>query len=79
MLRRLHYSSSGLLSIYTSPLSSKLLRIPYAAGVILVAPDDGCMRPKYVDLSLSYHCSGLLSIYTSYTTAAHASTLQQAT
>jgi hypothetical protein len=36
----------------TPPLSSKLLRIPYAAGVILVAPDDGRIRPKRVELSL---------------------------
>jgi hypothetical protein len=36
----------------TLPLSSKLLRITYAAGVILVAPDDGHIGPKHVELSL---------------------------
>jgi hypothetical protein len=38
--------------LLTPPLSSKLLRIPYAAGVILVAPDDGHILPKHVELSL---------------------------
>jgi hypothetical protein len=38
--------------LLTPPLSSKLLRIPYAAGVILVAPDDGRILPKHVELSL---------------------------
>jgi hypothetical protein len=38
--------------LLTPPLSSKLLIIPYAAGVILVAPDDGRIRPKHVELSL---------------------------
>jgi hypothetical protein len=38
--------------LLTPPLSSKLLRIPYAASVILVAPDDGHIRPKHVELSL---------------------------
>jgi hypothetical protein len=41
-------ATSGLL---TPPLSSKLLRIPYAAGVILVTPDDVRIRPKHVEIS----------------------------
>jgi hypothetical protein len=47
-------SASTLLTppLLTPPLSSKLLRIPYAAGIILVAPDDGRIRPKHVELSL---------------------------
>jgi hypothetical protein len=39
-------------TLLTPPLSSKLLRIPYTAGIILVAPDDGRMHPKHVELSL---------------------------
>jgi hypothetical protein len=38
--------------LITPPLSRKLLRIPYAAGVILVVPDDGRIRPKHIELSL---------------------------
>jgi hypothetical protein len=55
MLRRpLLDSASTRLTppLLTPPLSSKLLRIPYAAGVILVAPVDGPIRPKHVELSL---------------------------
>jgi hypothetical protein len=37
--------------LLTLPISSKLLTIPYAAVVILVAPDDGRIRPKHVQLS----------------------------
>jgi hypothetical protein len=30
-------------------------RIPYAAGLTLVAPDDGCICPKHVEPSLFYN------------------------
>jgi hypothetical protein len=38
--------------LLTLPLSGKLLRIPYAAGIFLAASDDRRIRSKHVELSL---------------------------
>jgi hypothetical protein len=41
--------------LLTPPFHSRHLRIPHAAGLTLVAPDDGRIRPKHVEPSLFYN------------------------